>query len=261
MKFMLKLFLLCCMCSCSIGGRYHLIQKGSQRTDDEMTISLRDFSGEISVSDSVVSTFTYTVSELQEKVMFLDVQFDGANPLSLKQQWIYMENRLMFGDSDSSTYYLVKIPPLTKRSDAIPDMCKKASSLCYTPYAQLYRLVDEALEYHLTYLKEKYGKAGPYHVAINDLPPGYQLPAKIAGERIVPIDMNIKRNFKYERRVSKVRVDASKMDTLEIRVMERFCKKKGDMLYVGAPEGMFTKVFWISDTDGSHIWKVQSIEH
>ena len=127
------------MCSCSIGGRYHLIQKGSQRTDDEMTIRLRDFSGEISVSDSVVSTFTYTVSELQEKVMFLDVQFDGANPLSLKQQWIYMENRLMFGDSDSSTYYLVKIPPLTKRSDAIPDMCKKASSLCYTPYAQLYR--------------------------------------------------------------------------------------------------------------------------
>lgn len=135
---------------------------------------------------------------------------------------------------------------------------RKLSPLCYTPWVPVHRLADQALEEHIRYLKEEYKFSGPFYVNVDDVPPGYRPPSVIDGERVIPMDGSVKRNFRKEKRLTDIRVIISPEDSLTIRMVERFYKKKGRKLYVGLSEGLYTEVIW---TRGEAEWNLKEIKH
>lgn len=135
---------------------------------------------------------------------------------------------------------------------------RKLSPLCYTPWVPVHRLADQALEEHIRYLKEEYKFSGPFYVNIDEVPPGYRPPSVIDDERVIPMDGSVKRNFRKEKRLTDIRVIISPEDSLTIRMVERFYKKKGRKLYVGLSEGLYTEVIW---TRGEAEWNLKEIKH
>ena len=72
------------------------------------------------------------------------------------------------------------------------------------------------------------------------------------------MDGSVKRNFRKEKRLTDIRVIISPEDSLTIRMVERFYKKKGRKLYVGLSEGLYTEVIW---TRGEAEWNLKEIKH
>ena len=138
---------------------------------------------------------------------------------------------------------------------------RKLSPLCYTPWVPVHRLADQALEEHIRYLKDNYKFSGPFYVNINDVPPGYRPPSVIDGERVIPMDGSVKRNFRKEKRLTDIRLIDSGEDSLIIRTVEHFYKKKGRKLYVGLSEGLSTEVIWVRDDSQPEGWKRLEIKH
>jgi hypothetical protein len=122
----------------------------------------------------------------------------------------------------------------------------------------VHRLADQALEEHILYLKERYKFSGPFYVNVGDVPPGYRPPSVVCGERIIPIDGRVKRNFRKEKRLTDIRLIDSGEDSLIIRTVEHFYKKKGRKLYVGLSEGLSTDVIWTRDESE---WRLKEIKH
>ena len=138
---------------------------------------------------------------------------------------------------------------------------RKLSPLCYTPWVPVHRLADQALEEHIRYLKDNYKFSGPFYVNINEVPPGYRPPSVIDGERVIPMDGSVKRNFRKEKRLTDIRLIDSGEDSLIIRTVEHFYKKKGRKLYVGLSEGLSTEVIWVRDDSQPEGWKRLEIKH
>ena len=138
---------------------------------------------------------------------------------------------------------------------------RKLSPLCYTPWVPVHRRVDQTLEEHILYLKEEYKFSGPFYVNIDEVPPGYRPPFVVGGERIIPIDGRVKRNFRKEKRLADISVIVSSEDSMTVRVVERFYKKKGQKLYVGLSDGLSTEVIWVHDDSQPEGWKRLEIKH
>ena len=89
-----------------------------------------DKSAKVFISDSLVSESSYDVILRKRfrtrglnkySVKLLYINFDDNSILQIKDTCIWLENRIIIGDSKDKTYYLLKVPPLSLDSPAIPE--------------------------------------------------------------------------------------------------------------------------------------------
>ena len=139
----------CCFLGCSVQGKYYLRSYFSLRyPENSMKIVLGHHNkGHVIVSDTVKYDLTYKkVIRKSRRHYYLAFEYDDGGLLGLSNYAMFKNNRLgVRSYADSTVLWLVKIPPLTKKSGWYPDR-----GVCFTPYRFVYirrqqQLTEEAL--------------------------------------------------------------------------------------------------------------------
>lgn len=139
----------CCFLGCSVQGKYYLRSYLSLcYPENSMKIVLGHHNkGHVIVSDTAKYDLTYKkVIRISRRQFYLAFEYDDGGLLGLSNYAMFKNNRLAVESyADSTDLWLVKIPPLTKKSSWLP-----VRNVCLTPYRLAYisrqqQLTEEAL--------------------------------------------------------------------------------------------------------------------
>ena len=131
MRCFILLLMMGFLTSCSLLGKYYLRDSSENSFCGTLSMELKaDKSAKVFISDSLVSESSYDVILRKRfrtrglnkySVKLLYINFDDNSILQIKDTCIWLENRIIIGDSNDKAYYLLKVPPLSLDSPAIPE--------------------------------------------------------------------------------------------------------------------------------------------
>ena len=114
---------LCFLIGCSVQGKYYLRSPMSRYyREGSMKVVLGHHNkGSVVISDTIKYDLEYKrVIRVDRKQVILAFEYNDDGLLGLQDYVIFFKNRLAIPDADGTALWLVKIPPLTKKSSWLP---------------------------------------------------------------------------------------------------------------------------------------------